>query len=290
MARSDWQLGRLLRLFHDLRLERVLGFGSHSAYVRERLGCSTRKARALVALERRGFTAPAVHAAYRGGHLSWLRALTLLPVVGEATEVAWLTRAGQVTLRRLVDEVDWALARRDGCTPIAPPSLDADLRTRELERQVCSPATWAPCDSAVAFVGPASVVALLRTAAAAFAISGDAPWQGLDRLLHHVVDAWSRQPRHRDPVFERDGWRCAVPGCTARRNLHDHHLLFRSRGGGNERNNRVTLCAWHHLHGIPRGIIRAWGRAPDAVRWDLGVSEGRSPLLRTLGDRYVTDT
>jgi hypothetical protein len=287
MARSDWQLGRLLRLFHDLRLERVLGFASRSTYVRERLGCSTRKARALVALERRGFTAPAVHDAYRSGRLSWLQALTLLPVVAESTEVAWLTRAGQITLRRLVDETEWALARRDGLTPVAPPPPDANLRLRG--GQMCSPACWAPCDSEVSFVGPASVVALLRTAVAAFATPADVPWQGFERLLHHVVDTWSRHPRHRDPVFERDGWRCAVPGCTARRNLHDHHLLFRSRGGGNARNNRIALCAWHHLHGIHGGVIRAWGRAPDAVRWDLGVDTSRPPLLRTLGDRYLAE-
>jgi hypothetical protein len=288
MAQSDWQLGRLLRLFHDLRLERVLGFSSRSAYVRERLGCSTRKARALIALERRGFTAPAVHAAYRAGRLSWLRATTLLPVVSETTEIEWLARAEQVTMRRLADEVGWALARRDGLVPIAPPPRDADLR--RVERQLCSPGAWAPCDSDVSFSGPGSVVRLFRTAVAAFTRPADAPWQGLDRLLRHVAGTWSRQPRHRDPIFERDGWRCAVPACTARRNMHDHHLLFRSRGGHNERDNRITLCVWHHLHGIhgsDGGLIRAWGRAPDAVRWEVGVAAGRPPLLQTFGDRYL---
>ena len=288
MAQSDWQLGRLLRLFHDLRLERVLGFSSRSAYVRERLGCSTRKARALIALERHGFSAPAVHDAYRAGRLSWLRATTLLPVVSETTEIEWLARAEQVTIRRLADEVGWALARRDGLVPIAPPPRDAELR--RVVRQLCSPGAWAPCDSDVSFAGSGSVVRLFRTAVAAFNRPGDAPWKGLEGLLRHVADTWSRQPRHRDPVFERDGWRCTVPACTARRNLHDHHLLFRSRGGRNERDNRITLCAWHHLHGIHGGhggIIRAWGRAPDAVRWEVGVAAGHPPLLRTIGDRYL---
>ncbi len=289
MARSDWQLGRLLRLFHDLRLERVLGFVSRSAYVRERLGCSTRKARALIALERRGFTAPAVHAAYRAGRLSWLRALTLLPVVGETTEVAWLGRAEQVTLRRLVDEVDWALARRDGLTPVAPPPLDAELGTHVAvpERHMCSPTTWAPCDAAVEFVGPASVVALLRAALAAFAAPADVPWHGLDRLLHHVIATWAQQPRHRDPVFERDGWRCAVPGCTARRNLHDHHLLFRSRGGGNARENRITLCVWHHLH----GIHGAASCAPGGVhRTRSDGNSGSQPISRRCCARSAIAT
>ncbi len=285
MARTDWQLGRLLRLFLDLRLERVFGFASWSAYVTERLGCSTRKARALVALERRGFTAPELLDAYRAGQLSWLRALTVLPVVSESTAPAWLERAQAVTLRRLADEVEWALAARDGLEPVAPPSLDADLAA--VPRQVCSPGSWAPCDSDIAFVGPAAVVALLRTAIAAFARPSDVPWQGLERLLRHVTAEWTAQPRHPDPVFSRDGWRCAVPACTSRRNLHDHHLLFRSRGGGNTRDNRVTVCAWHHLHGIHGGRVRAWGHAPAGITWELGVAPGRPPLLRTCGDRYV---
>jgi hypothetical protein len=61
------------------------------------------------------------------------------------------------------------------------------------------------------------------------------------------------------------------------------------RGGGNARDNRVTVCVWHHLHGVHAGVIRAWGRAPNAVRWDVGVADGRSPLLRTLGDRYLAE-
>jgi len=32
-------------------------------------------------------------------------------------------------------------------------------------------------------------------------------------------------------VLERDGYRCQVPGCSNRRNIHAHHLEFRSRGG-----------------------------------------------------------
>ncbi len=285
MARTDWQLGRLLRLFLDLRLERVLGFASGSAYVTERLGCSTRKARALVALERRGFTAPELLDAYRAGRLSWLRALTLLPVVSERTAPAWLARAQEVTLRRLADEVDWALAARDGLEPVAPPPPDATLAS--VGRQMCSPGTWAPCDDHVRFVGPAAVVALLRVAIAAFAQPSDAPWQGLERLLRHVTAEWDARPRHRDPIFERDGWRCVVPACTSRRNLHDHHLLFRSRGGRNTRDNRITVCVWHHL-GIHGGRVRGWGHAPEGVHWELGIEVGRAPLLRTWGDRYVT--
>src|SRR5205823_336291 len=57
-ARLDWQLGRLLRLFLDMRLYRIMGFDSASRYVRERLEMSARKARSLVCLERRCWKAP----------------------------------------------------------------------------------------------------------------------------------------------------------------------------------------------------------------------------------------
>src|SRR5438477_450416 len=181
LQRVDFQMGRLLHLLFARRLYRLLGFPTAARYAEERLGLSARKARALVALDRCSAALPALAAAYRQGEVSWLRALSLLP----------------------------------------------------------------------------------------------------------VVDEGSTQPRHRDPIFARDGWRCAVPACTSRRNLHDHHLLFRSRGGGNARDNRITVCAWHHLRGIHQGRVRAWGTAPDAVTWELGTRPGQPPLLTLQGDRYM---
>jgi hypothetical protein len=143
------------------------------------------------------------------------------------------------------------------------------------------------CDAEVGFRGPSSVVALFRDALDAWARPGEPRWVALERLLAHVVADWQALPGHRDPIFARDGWRCQVPGCSGRRNLHDHHLRFRSRGGGNERANRLAVCAAHHLHGLHTGAIRASGRAPAAVRWQLGVRKGRPPLLAYVGQRLV---
>jgi hypothetical protein len=141
------------------------------------------------------------------------------------------------------------------------------------------------CDAEIGFTGPASVVALFRDALDAFTRAGEPRWVAVERLLRRVVADWEGEPRHRDPIFARDGWRCTVPACSARRNLHDHHIAFRSRGGGNARDNRTSVCAAHHLHGIHAGVIRATGAAPAAVRWELGVRAGLAPFLTYVGDR-----
>ena len=86
--------------------------------------------------------------------------------------------------------------------------------------------------------------------------------------------------RARDPVIERDGYLCAVPGCTSRRNLHDHHIRFRSAGGSDAPGNRITLCAFHHQRCLHAGILRVQGRAPAGLVFELGASPGRAPLAR----------
>jgi len=93
MQQIDWQTGRLLRIVCDRRLYALMLFRSAARYVRERLGISERKARALVALKRQSWNAPELGEAYRAGTLSWLRALTVLPVASETMAAAWVNRA-----------------------------------------------------------------------------------------------------------------------------------------------------------------------------------------------------
>jgi hypothetical protein len=153
--------------------------------------------------------------------------------------------------------------------------------------------TNAPAGSAavggieIRFFGPASVVELVRSAVTAYADHGEPPSRGLVRLLLHVITCWEALPKHRNPIYARDGWRCAVPACTSRCNLHDHHIDFRSRGGGNERFNRVAVCAAHHQHAIHEARVRATGRAPGGISWELGLHRDGSPLLRLRGDAYA---
>jgi hypothetical protein len=102
-------------------------------------------------------------------------------------------------------------------------------------------------------------------------------------MLDCALASWLlRDPsaRRPDPVIGRDGYRCAIPGCTSRRNLHDHHVTFRSVGGSDTPSNRVTLCAFHHQRGVHAGRLRVWGRAPDELVFELGLRRGAPPLVR----------
>ena len=63
------------------------------------------------------------------------------------------------------------------------------------------------------------------------------------------------------------------------RNLHDHHIHFRSTGGDDTLENRTTLCAFHHLRGVHAGLLRCVGRAPDGLRWEMGIRPGARPLM-----------
>ncbi len=290
MHRVHWQTGRLLRLVFDLRLYRWLGFSTAARYAKERLGLGIRTAEGLVAVERVTWRAPQLAAAYERGAISPLRALIIAPVLSATHEAAWVARATEVTVRRLGDEVTWALNHQDVrplCEPVAPPAAgalvmptDAQMRARFADETP---------EVVLSLPAPASVAALFETAMAAFTPAGAPRWRGFEKLLEHVGAEWQAQPRHRDPVFERDGWRCAVPACSARRALHDHHIIFRSRAGGNGRENRVTVCATHHHHGLHGGgSVRAWGEAPDGIHWELGVRRDGPPLLALMGERYVS--
>ncbi|PKN56345.1 MAG: hypothetical protein CVU56_16625 [Deltaproteobacteria bacterium HGW-Deltaproteobacteria-14] len=76
---------------------------------------------------------------------------------------------------------------------------------------------------------------------------------------------------------ERFRFRCAPPVCS-NRDLTPHHLVFRSRGGGEERSNLVGLCVTCHLELLHQGRLRAAPPAED-VRWTLS----RGGLITVLG-------
>jgi hypothetical protein len=138
-----------------------------------------------------------------------------------------------------------------------------EVSLRRLEAEVeASPREF------IAFRAPPAVAILFR---AMLARAGC-----LERLLMHAIDHWSQQGALFEDYadFERDGWRCTVPGCTARRNLQSHHIRYRSAGGPDEPWNRTTLCAHHHQRSVHGGTVRIRGVAPDGLVFELGSPEG----------------
>jgi hypothetical protein len=67
-------------------------------------------------------------------------------------------------------------------------------------------------------------------------------------------------------VLHRDGLRCANPGCGRRRNLHAHHIVFRSHGGPTSLSNEVTVCDTCHAL-IHRGLLEVSGSPDEGLRW-----------------------
>jgi len=252
------------------RLHLANGHRSLEAWARERLGISPRKLRALLRLERAGRACPALLAAYRDGRLSWVQAHALVGVLlldrSKPWRKAWIRFAERVSVRRLEEEVERALALHG---PVPPPASAETSR--------------------FFFTAPREVALLVR--AALYTVqrhierrTGRKPTTGeaVAAMIEHAFDAWgANDPRvpHEHRVFARDGWRCTVPGCSSFRNLQDHHVVFRSAGGSDDLANRTTLCAWHHQRGVHAGRVRCSGRAPDRLRFDLGLRAGRPPLV-----------
>jgi hypothetical protein len=292
---------------------------SLAAFARERLGMSPRKARALLRLERLGAVCPALRAAFRDGALSWLQAQILAPLLlvdaGGEWRTAWLRFAERVTVRRLDEAVGRAFALREAGSPLwdlcrDEPERACDLEAGDgdaapsVERQVCARSSDRLHGIRLRVVAPRDVARLFRAALGTLrrameAQSGRIPGEAeaFGAMIDHALASWgvddpwlrrrARVGRHL-AVFERDGWRCSVPGCTSQRSLQAHHIRFRSAGGGDESANLTTLCAAHHHRGVHAGAVRICGRAPDALWFELGVRAGQPPLTRyRSGDRVA---
>ncbi len=162
------------------------------------------------------------------------------------------------------------------------------------DRQLCAHPTDSQRHASIRVLAPRDVVRLFRAVLCSVRLAIERETQRLpteadafELMLDHALatwgvdDVWLRQRvRKLYPIFERDGWLCAVPGCSARRNLHAHHIIFRSHGGSDDSENLTTLCAFHHQRGVHGGTVRITGQAPDGLLFELGVREGRPPLAR----------
>ncbi len=308
--RLQLYLGRMLFTFNRLSLWRHAGFASLVHYAQERLGLSTTTAHRLLARERHFLEHPDVFKAVREGRLHTSTADVLFPIlyeVPERCEEAWIEFATRTTTRQVeaVVKASCDLARADretflltGCLPPHTDTRASSIRGRARRCQdpvdlpgVLGPigvvvgwaASWLPmltlrpvdpCVSLMVSL-PREIVGLVEEAERVAALYGaTTPSDALRMFLDGFIGTWSKahmqiraQTRR---LMEAADYRCQVPGCTGRAELEEHHLVFRSQGGGNEDLNLAVTCRVHHHGGIHAGLILV-KRLPDGgLRWELG--------------------
>jgi hypothetical protein len=246
--RWDALVGQLAMLLKHGRLTRAMQFARFSHYCEERLGVSARAVEQRAALARRLYSLPALREALQAGRISYEQARLVARVADEDTERAWIARAERTT-----------------CI-----ALGRELESDE-EAQMCR-------RNELSLRVPRRVSALVAAAVrAASEVEGArlAPGRALGLVARHFVDTWKPALATRSTparrAIARDRGFCQVPGCS-RAAVHAHHVVFRSRGGGDEEANLVSLCAGHHLHGVHGGVLRVRGRAPEALEWELGLA------------------
>jgi len=112
-------------------------------------------------------------------------------------------------------------------------------------------------------------------------------------LIYHYLEnehknLKKKKRRLRHKVIERDNFRCIVPGCSSRSGLDDHHITFRSQGGGDELPNNTSTCHLHHCQCVhDNRYITIKGQAPDNLTVAMGVEPGRPPFALFINGRRV---
>ncbi|HET7825988.1 MAG TPA: HNH endonuclease signature motif containing protein, partial [Anaeromyxobacter sp.] len=243
--RRSWDgiLGYCAYMVRRSGLWKIAGFTSFEHYCKERLRLGARTVEQRAALEKRLWEVPALRAA-RDAVLAYEKLRLLAPLPAQEME-PWIARAREMTCV----ELRAALGNRD----------EAQMRAARMLR--------ARVPERVALVLQASFRAVR-------AVEGGLLDDGrcLVRVARHFIDTWKAHVKKArtvsQKVRERDLGRCRVPGCS-RRAVHAHHVELRSRGGSDGPENRVALCAYHHLRGIHGGYIRVWGTAPDHLVWEV---------------------
>jgi 5-methylcytosine-specific restriction endonuclease McrA len=252
--RWDELLGHLAMLLRMVGLWRDMHCASFGHYAAERLGMAGRTVEQRIALERRLYELPELRAAMREGRVSYEKARLVARAANETTVKDWITRAEKVPCVALRREIEAA----EEAQTCARGSLD--LRVPERVGKLLSAAFRAARAAAGEWLNPEGC--LVRVA---------------EHFIRTYEDALLTRRSRGTKVLARDGGWCQAPGCS-RPAVHVHHVVFRSRGGGNDEANLASLCAAHHLHGVHAGYVRVRGTAPDGLTWELGLGPGGAPL------------
>jgi hypothetical protein len=251
------------------------------------------------------FELPELRKAYYKGEIGLARVVQLLRVKSARNFAAWVERAKGVTVRRLEQEVQLVLRRaalvESGLLPQRPgenlyevlPEGTDMVRSMSALDEI---ARKSPGNGAKSCEPNVVIRCTMEIEAKEFwqgcvehcrALFGRnlLEWECADRFL----DAFFEVHDQEDPLryalnhktFERDGWRCQVPGCHSRGTLNSHHRDWKSHCGPDHLPNRTSVCAGHHW-ALHEGFIQVEGTAPDALTWRLGV-RGDGEALLTIG-------
>jgi len=261
------QLVSLLMEIDDLKLYRLLGCTSLFTYVVSMLGFSEGAAYQLITVTRKAKDIAALKTALEEQRLSVAKASRIVSVLSVDNASELIDFASRHTSR----ETDLEVARRAGrdgnerCSSLKIPVrvLDKLKHVQSLMGQIEFEAMLEKlADYYIEREDPVRKAerALVKRAAAASAESGPAssersePARAKSRARSRKSMHSKRKPftAHQiHTVNARDGRRCAfidVKGnrCPNERWLHVHHLQSVARGGTNNPENLVTLCAAHH--------------------------------------------
>jgi hypothetical protein len=144
LAGHEAKLSQLLWRFHRADGWRRLGYATETQYARERLGMARSSTVARRALAFRLEALPHIAAALSQGEIGVEAALQLVRIAMPRTELAWLERARQRTVKHLREEVAAALVavRLSGEADCPPPEAAELEGFQELERAVLSGQVW----------------------------------------------------------------------------------------------------------------------------------------------------
>jgi hypothetical protein len=299
--RSEQLVCCFLSEVQDRKAYRDFGYDNVYDYACERFGFRERKTRYLISLGRKLKDLPEIREALKTGKLGWCKASRIASVASRQDETLWLDSALSLSVqeldRRIKDGTDrlsstlcvwlteeervvWEnaleIARRVSGENITPGRALEYMAAEfiatwgvppEKEKKAEEPEPEPSSAPAEEAAEPRAVATLTL-----FPFAESAVYDEHDpRICYQVEKALLEDAKHdykevRKFVLDRDHWMCTYPGCNTRRELHVHHLEFRSKGGGHAPSNLTVLCAFHHalLH---RAQIRVEGRAPHELEW-----------------------
>ncbi len=248
-----WLLEADRRSLHTKR-----GFSSIGDYAMELIGVKPQKAQYLVFIADRLEKLPVIAAAFNAGELPWTKAREIVRVATLETEQEWLEKAKKLSNRDLEKAVRKHEGTGSGEFVTLTISMPVELLsvwhdTYELAERVSG--------------GELEKWQVLEPALAEFMSTYLAAAEENQRALFETEDEKGLSYEVRDAVFTRDGYQCVFPGCSARKTLDPHHILYKSRGGSDDPSNIVSLCRIHHAL-IHKGTCSVTGRVGVDLKFE----------------------